>query len=196
MIPLIVVCRAGAWFLAFLVTALSLVPPVFRPESGTPHHHFEHFAIFCATGAAFGLGYSSNPRRLAAALVLFAGAIEFAQIFAPGRHARLTDFIVDALAACVGVALSALATEASAYWKAIAPQLFMFQQKICQGFDQAFGVWFHWCLRNLAFQLENELRSIVMPVCPHDPSPSRSKDWIVRSASDSRRRIRERWQAR
>ena len=113
---LLVVCRSGAWFLAFLVTALSLVPPGFRPESGTPHH-FEHFAIFCATGAAFGLGYSSNPRRLAAALVLFAGAIESAQIFVPGRHARLTDFIVDALAACVGVALSALATEANGYWK-------------------------------------------------------------------------------
>ena len=47
--------RFGGWLLALLITALSLVPPDFRPESGTPHH-FEHFAIFCATGAAFGLG--------------------------------------------------------------------------------------------------------------------------------------------
>ena len=48
---------------------------------------------------------------LAVVLVLFAGAIEFAQIFTLGRHARLSDFFVDALAACVGVALSALVTD-------------------------------------------------------------------------------------
>ena len=60
--------RLGGWCLALLITALSLVPPDLRPESGTPHH-FEHFAIFCATGAAFGLGYRSN-RRLPLAIVL------------------------------------------------------------------------------------------------------------------------------
>ena len=74
--------RLGGWCLALLITAFSLVPPDFRPESGTPHH-FEHFAIFCATGATFDLGYSSNRRLpLAIVLVTFAGAIEFAQIFA------------------------------------------------------------------------------------------------------------------
>jgi VanZ family protein len=87
-----------------------LVPPDLRPESGTPHH-FEHFAIFCATGAAFGWGYNSNRLLLAVGLGLFAGAIEFAQMFAPGRHARLSDFLVDALAACVGVAVSAVASD-------------------------------------------------------------------------------------
>lgn len=105
-----VVPRLGSWVLALLITALSVLPPDFRPESGTPHR-FEHFAIFCATGIAFGLGYINNRRLLGAALVCFAGAIEFAQIFAPGRHARLSDFIVDALAACVGVGLSALVTD-------------------------------------------------------------------------------------
>jgi VanZ family protein len=108
-----VVSRLGGWLLALLITALSLLPPEFRPESGMPHH-FEHFAIFCATGIAFGLGYNNNRRHLAAALVFFAGAIEFAQIFAPGRHARLSDFIVDAVAACVGVALAALANDFTA----------------------------------------------------------------------------------
>jgi len=38
--------------------------------------------------------------------VLFAGAIELAQLFVPGRHAGLGDFIVDALAACIGLAAS------------------------------------------------------------------------------------------
>jgi VanZ family protein len=50
--------------------------------------------------------------------VLFAGAIEFAQMFAPGRHARISDFLVDALAAYLGLALSALVTDfANANWK-------------------------------------------------------------------------------
>ena len=99
--------RMGGWCLALLITALSLVPPDLRPESGTPHR-FEHFAIFCATGAAFGLGYRSQHLAVATGRMLFAGAIEFAQIFAPGRHARVSDFLVDA--ACVGVVLSALVT--------------------------------------------------------------------------------------
>jgi VanZ family protein len=106
------VSRFAGWLLALLITALSLLPPNLRPETGAPHH-FEHFAIFCATGVAFGAGYTSNRTALAAALVFFAGAIEFAQIFAPGRHARLSDFVVDAVAACIGVGLSVLATNSS-----------------------------------------------------------------------------------
>ena len=52
-----------------------------------------------------GLGH---PPRYSTAigLVLFAGAIELAQLFVPGRHARLSDFVVDALAACIGLAAS------------------------------------------------------------------------------------------
>ena len=41
-------------------------------------------------------------------LVIFAGAIELAQFFVPGRHARLSDFIVDGLAACIGAALASV----------------------------------------------------------------------------------------
>jgi hypothetical protein len=106
--------RFAGWLLVIMITALSLVPPDFRPETGTPHR-FEHFAVFCATGITLGVGYNNNRGLLAAGLVLFAGAIEFAQIFAPGRHARLSDFIVDALAVCVGVGLSTLATNFTVY---------------------------------------------------------------------------------
>jgi len=37
------------------------------------------------------------------AFVIFAGAIELAQIFVPERHARFSDFVIDALAACAAV---------------------------------------------------------------------------------------------
>jgi VanZ family protein len=39
-------------------------------------------------------------------LVIFAGAIELAQMLVPDRHARLRHFIVDALAVRVGLAIS------------------------------------------------------------------------------------------
>ncbi len=43
------------------------------------------------------------------ALVLFAGAIELAQTFVPGRHARLSDFIVDAVTVGVAAAAASIA---------------------------------------------------------------------------------------
>jgi VanZ family protein len=39
-------------------------------------------------------------------MTAFAGLIELAQLWAPDRHARLSDFVVDALAACAGVAIA------------------------------------------------------------------------------------------
>jgi hypothetical protein len=94
--------RVTAWILACVIIVLSLVPPWLRPESGAPHN-VEHFAIYCAAGLAFGIGYSRKPLAVMAALVLFAGMIELAQLLVPGRHARLGDFVVDALALCAGV---------------------------------------------------------------------------------------------
>jgi VanZ family protein len=92
--------RISAWFLAAAIVVLSLVPSGLRPITGAPHA-FEHFVIFAATGFAFGLGYGARYLILIE-LVIFAGAIELAQFTARGRHARLSDFIVDAFAACLG----------------------------------------------------------------------------------------------
>jgi VanZ family protein len=98
--------RVTAWALAVAVALLSVVPANFRPVTDMPHD-FEHFAIFLATGVAFGFGYSRRPFAVAVMLVLFAAAVEIAQIFAPDRHARLSDFVVDALAVCAGATLGA-----------------------------------------------------------------------------------------
>ena len=58
------------------------------------------------------------------------------------------------------------------------------QQKIGQGLDQSLRVSLSGYLRNLTFQLENELHSTVAPVSPH--GPSFLKDRIVRLTSDFR----------
>jgi VanZ family protein len=99
--------RIIAWFLAVIITVLSLVPPQLRPETGAPHD-IEHFAIFFATGVAFGFGYYRRSFVIAIGLVIFAGTIEIAQIFVPGRHATFSDFIVDALSLTAGVVVASL----------------------------------------------------------------------------------------
>jgi hypothetical protein len=96
--------RMSAWLLTLAIVILSLVPPELRPRLGGLHA-LEHFVIFSATGLAFGLGYRQRYST-AIGFVLFAGAIELAQLFVPGRHARLSDFTVDALAARIGLAAS------------------------------------------------------------------------------------------
>jgi VanZ family protein len=60
-------------------------------------------------GVALELGYPGRIARRMVTVIAFAGAVEIAQLFAPGRHARLIDFVVDAAAACAGVALAAVA---------------------------------------------------------------------------------------
>jgi VanZ family protein len=99
--------RIAAWLLAIAIIILSLVPPTLRPETAVPHN-LEHSSIFVATGVAFGIGYSRRPILITIMLVIFAGAIELTQIVVPGRHARVSDFIVDALAACVGAAMTSV----------------------------------------------------------------------------------------
>lgn len=102
------VARIVAWFLAGAIVVLSIVSPEMRPQTDVPHN-LEHFLIFWLTALAFGLGYRTRHGLLTILLVIFSGAVEIAQLFVPGRHARLSDFIVDALAMCVGVILASLA---------------------------------------------------------------------------------------
>jgi hypothetical protein len=94
--------RIIAYVLVTLILVLSTVPATFRPETSIPHH-LEHASIFAATGFAFGLGYPRNRALLAAVLVVFSGSIELIQLLIPGRHARLSDFLVDALSVCLGL---------------------------------------------------------------------------------------------
>jgi VanZ family protein len=104
---LVVIARIAAWGLAITIVVLSVVPPTLRPETFLPHH-LEHFAIYAITGSAFALGYWLTPSLLAVQLVVFSGCVEIMQLFVPGRHARLSDFVVDAVATCAGVVAAEL----------------------------------------------------------------------------------------
>lgn len=112
-----ILTRVVAWSLAAAIIALSIVPPRLRPETVLPHD-LEHFVIFFAMGVAFGVGYQSKRLHLIALLVIFSGVVELSQLFVPGRHARVTDFVVDGLAVCTGVVTPILAKRVVAKPKA------------------------------------------------------------------------------
>jgi VanZ family protein len=102
---LMLAARMVAWSLAAAIVVLSMIPPAFRPVTAVPHG-FEHFLIYWAAGLAFGLAYERKYGLLAILLLIFTGSVEIAQLLVPGRHARLSDFIVDASAIWTGLGAS------------------------------------------------------------------------------------------
>lgn len=101
--------RIAAWLLLLTIVVLSVVPPGDRPVTPAPHD-MEHASIFMLTGLSFGLGYITRRLVQTIALVLFSALIEVIQLAIPGRHARLSDFVVDAISVCIGVGLAVLLT--------------------------------------------------------------------------------------
>jgi VanZ family protein len=101
-----IILRIIAWLLAAAVAFATLGPPSYRPHSSLGQDG-EHALAFILIGVAFGLAYTDHRLRVAVIAVMMIGALELLQLWMPGRHARLEDFIVDALTACVGLAVAA-----------------------------------------------------------------------------------------
>jgi VanZ family protein len=101
-----ILLRIFAWLLAAAVTFATLGPPGLRPHSDLGQDG-EHALAFVLVGLAFGLAYSRHRLPTSAIAIAGIGGIEILQLWVPGRHARLEDFIVDALAACIGIAIAA-----------------------------------------------------------------------------------------
>jgi VanZ family protein len=94
--------RIVAWLMLSIIVVLTVVPPAFRPSTSLPHE-IEHAAIFLAAGTLFGMAYLGREWTLSVRAFVFCAAIEAAQLYVPGRHARLSDFAVDATAAAFGI---------------------------------------------------------------------------------------------
>ena len=99
--------RVAAWFLLLAIVVLSVVPPDFRPVTPAPHD-VEHLVIFFLTGLAFGLGYASRSFLQVIGLAAFSAGIELLQVYIPGRHARLSDCLVNAVSVALGVGSAAV----------------------------------------------------------------------------------------
>jgi VanZ family protein len=98
--------RLFAWLLAAAVTFATLGPASYRPHSNLGQDG-EHAFAFILIGLAFGLAYPRQRLSASAAAMAGIAAIEILQLWAPGRHARLEDFVVDAAAACAGFLMTA-----------------------------------------------------------------------------------------
>jgi VanZ family protein len=100
-----VLLRLFAWLVAAAVTFATLGPPRFRPHSDLGQNG-EHTLAFVLVGLAFGLAYPRHRLLTVVISVVTIGVLEVLQLWAPGRHARLEDFVVDALAACAGFVMA------------------------------------------------------------------------------------------
>ena len=101
-----ILLRLFAWCLAAAIAFATLGPAAQRPHSNLGQNG-EHALAFVLLGLAFGLAYRQSRWLTAIFVVGYTGLIEIMQLWAPGRHARVEDFVVDALAACIGLALAA-----------------------------------------------------------------------------------------
>jgi VanZ family protein len=101
------VLRLIAWLLAAAVTFATVGPARFRPHFAITHDG-EHALAFVLVGFVFSLAYPRHRLPSAGVAVVLIGMLELLQRLVPGRHARLEDFIVDALAALAGFAIAAI----------------------------------------------------------------------------------------
>ena len=101
------ILRTIAWILAAAVAFATLGPPTYRPHASDLGQNGEHAFAFILVGLAFGVAYRHNRWVTAAISLVLIGLLELLQHWIPGRHARLSDFVVDALAACAGFVLAA-----------------------------------------------------------------------------------------
>ena len=110
------ILRIIAWLLTAAVTFATLGPARFRPHSDLGQDG-EHALAFVLVGLAFGLAYTRHRLLTAGIAVVLIGVLELLQLWMPGRHARLEDFVVDALAACAGIAVAAVLDWAMRRWR-------------------------------------------------------------------------------
>jgi VanZ family protein len=89
------------------VIALSVAPASVRPVTGLGQT-IEHALCFFALGAVVAYALSLSLLQSMTAGIAFASIVELAQIPVPSRHARVSDFVIDAVAICTGIVITRL----------------------------------------------------------------------------------------
>src|SRR5215831_5725227 len=80
------IIRNAGYACVVLIGVLSLLPGTLRPDTGAPGK-LEHLIAYLATAALLALGRSAPHQRWQAlGLIPYAGALELAQLYVPGRH--------------------------------------------------------------------------------------------------------------
>ena len=108
-----------------VIVMLNIVPPGLRPVTSVPHT-IEHAAIFFLAGISFGIAYLGREYFLSIGAFIFCAVMEFAQLYVPGRHARFSDFTIDAIAAIMGIFVGPFVLRKCRFLSRISPN----QQKL------------------------------------------------------------------
>jgi VanZ family protein len=98
---------AAPWLVAALIVFWTLGPVTDRPYVG--HAQLERFAAYCLLSFLLALAYPKRRLWVALAVMLAAALLEFAQLFAPGRDARVIDAMAKMAGAATGVLLASAA---------------------------------------------------------------------------------------
>ena len=106
--------RLAGWGAIVAITVLSLIPATRRPATGMSGH-LEHLIAYFGAALVLGLGARELGRVMRVGLLLtgYAGVLEVVQLWVPGRHAKLSDFVTSTtgiLIGCVVVAVFILST--------------------------------------------------------------------------------------
>ena len=101
--------KAAAALCVLAICIGSLLPETDRVPTGLPDGKLEHFLAYSVTGLLLGLAMSGRKAPILAALnlALLACLLEFLQQWSAGRHPRVSDAVVGALAGMLGAGLSA-----------------------------------------------------------------------------------------
>ena len=88
-----------------ILALAALLPANIVIRSGLPTQ-LEHFVAYTGTAVMCGFAFSKKPHLIGRylMLVVWAGGLEAAQTFSPGRYASVSDFAVSTLGIICGAA--------------------------------------------------------------------------------------------
>jgi VanZ family protein len=100
--------RVAGWSLILAIAVLSLIPAAIRPTALGIPGLLQHLAAYSAAAFFLTVGPCDRHRRLVIGALLFAYALalEFGQVFIPGRNPALVDALAGGLGAAAGCAVT------------------------------------------------------------------------------------------
>lgn len=99
------ISRFVALFLLAAITFATLSPIQMRPHL-VGDANVERALAYVLFGLALAFGFPARLMQTVLVVCAVAGLLEFLQAFDPGRHARLRDAVLKAVAGLIGIAIA------------------------------------------------------------------------------------------
>lgn len=106
--------QVAGWVCLVVLAVLSLLPAEEMVRTGFSGRA-EHAVAYAGTGLLLAVSYA-RPIRIAAALVVYAAALELLQNVSPGRHPAVGDWVASSTGSLIGVMAACIA---AALWPTV-----------------------------------------------------------------------------